>query len=333
MSIITTIQKALPKGDTVTTKKTSKSMDVVVSSKDRVTAKKVLESALKKQKIPFKSVFKRSKSSSIEVLELAGVDIIFKPIRAKGAGGLSFEKEVMLDLQNFLNGVPLKELRHPDVVKELEKEIELPPKKGWMVVHEGSKNSRRELKFDGRKVVITNSNGATLSDLTLTSDKGKKTFLSLKSSKTYYVTSSKIIDYFLSSSTQVQINEFFGFDGVRIGGFGKGYVCETKEPRYQQIRQNLGDLLSNAIGSGLVVIHKKQTGDVYVKEVKTPLPVLISDLSENSYSYPEKNVRKYANIKVLATISGQKYVVNFQFRGTTGVDTGPRYLRILMERL
>jgi hypothetical protein len=332
MNVLATIKKALP-NDKVEVKKAGKTTDILVNSRDRNTAKKNLEVALKKQKIPFKSVFKKSKSSSIDVLDLGGVDVIFKPIRAKGAGGLSFEKEVKLDLENYLNGVPLKELRHPDLVKELENEVELPPKKGYLVVHEGFKNQKRELRFNGREIDITNSKGETLSDLTLVSDKGKKTYLSLKSSKTYYVTSSSIYKYFLDDGTKVQINEYFGFDGVRISGFGKEYACVTKEPRYQKVKDNLGNLLSNAIGSGLVIIHKKRPGDVYVKTVNTPMAVQISDLSEKSYSYPEKGVRKYANVKVIASIAGKKYLVNFQFRGTTGTDTGPRYLRILMERL
>ena len=30
-------------------------------------------------------------------------------------------------------------------------------------------------------------------------------------------------------------------------------------------------------------------------------------------------------------INGYKYEVDFQFRGTTAIDTGPRYLRILLK--
>jgi hypothetical protein len=56
-------------------------------------------------------------------------------------------------------------------------------------------------------------------------------------------------------------------------------------------------------------------------------------LSDDSYVYPEKGVRKYANIKVKARINGHDYIVNFQFRGTTAADVGPKYLRILLERL
>jgi hypothetical protein len=332
MNVLTAIKKALPK-DKVDVKKVGKTTNIVVHSKDRVTAKKQLEAALKKQKVPFKSVFKKAKTSSIDVLDLGGTDIIFKPIRAKGAGGLSFEKEVKLDLENYLNGVDLKELRHGDVLKELIQEIDLPTDKGYEVEHEGFKNKKRELRFNGREIDITNSKGETLSDLTLVTDKGKKIYLSLKSSVTYYVTSSSIFRYFLDKGTQVQINEYFGFDGIRTGGFGEEYSCVTSAPNYGRVAKNLGDLLSNAIGHDLVIIHKKTMGDVYVKKVSRPLNVTISGLSEKSYSYPEKGVRKYANIKVMATIAGQRYQVNYQFRGTTGTDTGPRYLRILMERL
>jgi hypothetical protein len=212
--------------------------------------------------------------------------------------------------------------------------VDLPPKKGYLVVHEGFKNQKRELRFNGSQIDITNSKGETLSDLTLVSDKGKKTYLSLKSSKTYYVTSSSIYKYFLDKTLQVKINEYFGFDGSRIGGFGREYTCVTKEPNYAKVKTNLANLLSNAIGAGVVIIHKKSTNNVLVEEIDNSFSkVQITGLSESSYSYPEKGIRKYANIKVMATVEGHKYVVNFQFRGTTGVDTGPRYLRILMERL
>lgn len=332
MNVFTLIGKTLPQ-DKVSTKKTSKSVDVTVSSRDRVAAKKKLEETFKKQKIPFKNVYKKSKSSSIEVLELnGGIDIIFKPIRAKGAGGLSFEKELQNDLTNWFNGVEEKELRHPDVIKEMRKELKIKPNDGYRILHEGFKNQKRELRFDGKKINITNSMGETLSDLTLSNGR-KKLFLSLKTSKTYYVTSSSIFRYFLDKQLQVPINEYFGFDGAKIGGFGKEYTCVTREPNYSRVKQNLADLLSNAIGAGLVIIHKKITNDVMVEEVdKSYSTVVITGLSEDSYSYPEKNVRKYANIRVLATVNGHRYTVNFQFRGTTGVDTGPRYLRILMER-
>ena len=36
-------------------------------------------------------------------------------------------------------------------------------------------------------------------------------------------------------------------------------------------------------------------------------------------------------IQTNGSINGHEYNVDFQFRGTTSTDTGPRYLRILLK--
>lgn len=335
MNVLSTIKKALPK-DEVTATKTRSGVDVRVVSANRNEAKKNLEAALKKQRIPFKSVFKRSKSSSMDILDLGGgVEVTFKPLTRRGMKGLKFEDELAEDLKNYFNGVEdPKAFVHPDVIKAIKKELKWSPRDNYTIVPQGRMNQKRKLIFDGNKIVITNSTGETLTDLTLSN--GKKTvYLSLKTSKTYYVTSSSIYQHFLDKSTQVKVNEFFGFDGLKMGEFGKEYACVTKEPNFSKVRSNLAELLSNAIGTGLVLLHKKRTNDVLITEVRpsSPQKVTISGLSEDSYTYPIKGKRKGSNIKVKATVDGHTYIVNFQFRGTTAADTGPKYLRILMERL
>jgi len=335
MNVLATIKKALPK-DEVSHTKTRTGLDIRVVSTNRVEAKKNLETALKKQKIPFKSVFKRSKSSSMDILDLGGgVEIVFKPLTRRGMKGLEFEDELAEDLKKYFNGVEDdKAFLHPDVIKAIKKELKLTPRSPYEIDSKGRMNQKRKLIFDGRKVVITNSTGATLTDLTLTN--GRKTiYLSLKTSKTYYVTSSSIYQHFLDKSTQVKVNEFFGFDGAKMSGFGKEYACVTAEPNFSKVKNNLAELLSNAIGTGLVLLHKKRTNDVMIAEVppSSPVKVSITGLSEDSYTYPILGKRKGSNIKVKATVDGHSYIVNFQFRGTTAADTGPRYLRILMERL
>ena len=72
--------------------------------------------------------------------------------------------------------------------------------------------------------------------------------------------------------------------------------------------------------------------DVLVSVIGNKAQVMIRSLNSDSYVYPEAGKRKYANIKVDATINGTLYKVNFQFRGTTAADVGPKYLRILLER-
>lgn len=310
-----------------------KGKDIIVKTKDRNATKAKIEQQFKKKKIIFKSVFKKAKSSSLDVLEVpGGGDIIFKPIIQKGAGGVKFEAELMLDIKNYLNGAEYNKLKHPDVLKEMEKVLKFNRKTKYEVVSEGAKNQKRQLVFTGSKILISNSTGKTLTDLTLKKD-SKLMYLSLKMSATYYTLSAGIVKYFAEGRTKIAINTYFGFNGQKIGGFGKQFACVTKKPNYNQVKSNLEAILAQAVGTEVILIHKKKDNDVMVSEVGRTNKVSVSNLGDESYVYPEKGVRKYANIKVKAKINGHDYIVNFQFRGTTAADVGPKYLRILLERL
>lgn len=307
--------------------------DIIVKSKDREKLKGDVEKRFKKEKILYKSIFKKSKSSSLDVLEIiGGGDIIFKPVIQKGAGGVKFEKELAIDIENYLNGVEYNKLKHQDVIKEMEKVLGFNRRTKYEVVSEGSKNQRRQLTFNGIRVDISNSTGKTLTDLTLKKD-NKLMYLSLKMSPTYYTLSAGIVKYFMEGGIKIKMNEYFGFNGQRMGGFGKKFACVTKKPNYEIVKNNLEDLLSQAVGTDVILIHKKTNNDVMVSEVKRSNKVRITNLTDASYVYPEKGVRKYANIKVNARINNHDYIINFQFRGTTAADVGPKYIRILLARL
>ncbi len=202
----------------------------------------------------------------------------------------------------------------------------------YQILEEGSKNKSRPILFDGRELTISKSTGETLSDLTLKS--GRETlYLSLKMSKSYYTVSSSVLNYFMAGGIKIKINEYFGFNGQKMGGFGKKFACVTKKPNYIQVKKNLEHILAQAVGTKVILIHKKTDNDVVAKKVGKSNSVLITGLSNDSYVYPEKGVRKYANIKVNAKINSKDYIVNFQFRGTTATDVGPKYMRILLERV
>lgn len=311
-----------------------KSNDIIVKSKDREGTKAKLESYFTKNKIQYKSEFKKSKSSSIDVLSVVGFkgDIIFKPIIQKGAGGVGFEKELSADLENYFNGADMTDIRHKDVIKKMESVLGINQKSKLKVSHEGSKNQKRALTYNAGSINISNSSGETLTDITLVGN-NTKMYLSLKMSNTYYILSAAIASYFANKNTQTGINEFFGFNGQKMGGFGEEFACITSPPNYQRAKSNIKDVLTQAYGSKVVVIHKKREGDVMVSKIGSTVPITIKDLNENSYVYPEEGKRKYANIKFNATINGHEYKVNFQFRGTTAADRGPKYLRILLERI
>jgi hypothetical protein len=121
-NFINIVKQALP-NDTIA----MKGKDILVNSKDRMGAKERLEKYLKQKNIKFGEKFMSSKSSSMNVLTFpdSTTVIIFKPIKAKGQGGLDFEAELKIDLQNYFNGVTIPELKHKDVVKELQHVLKL----------------------------------------------------------------------------------------------------------------------------------------------------------------------------------------------------------------
>lgn len=328
MQLLQIVKSGLPGANVA-----QKAKDIIVKSKDREATKATLEKHLKSKKVLFESVFKKSKSSSIDVLSVAGIgDIIFKPIIQKGAGGLSFEKELDIDLRNYFAGADSNDLKHKDVIKQLESTIGINQQSKMSVLHEGSKNQKRTLSFNSNKITISNSSGETLTDITIADSLNKKTYLSLKMSNSYYILSASIGSYFSNKDTQVSICKYFGFNGQYMSGFGDQFTCITGEPNYIKAKSNLENLLEQSYGNKVVVIHKKRENDVKVSKVGSKSTVSIAALSAESYVYPEAGKRKYANIKTTATINGIAYKVNFQFRGTTAADVGPKYLRILLER-
>ena len=308
-----------------------KEKDILVQSKNREEAKKKVEKLLRTKNIPFKSASKTSKSKTIDVLTVSNFDIVFKPIRVKGQGGRDFEKQLTEDLNNYFNGDEIDNLTHGDAITELVKEIKLTPTNNLYADDSAAKkNQKRALTFDDNKITISNSTGETIQDVTI---KPLSLYLSLKISKTYYTLNAAIGHYFSDKTTKVSINTFFGFNGKEMIGFGAEYSCETPKPDYTKVGKNLASVLAQSVGTNVILVHKKETNNVYVKKIDNTNNVTINALNDASYSYPIPSKRKGAIIKFIASINGKFYKVDFQFRGSEAHHVGPKYLRILLERI
>jgi hypothetical protein len=324
-------------GATATVEATAK--DITIKSKDRDATFAETKKLLKTNKVTFTEVFKVSKSSSMNVLSVPdhGGDIIFKPIIQKGAGGVEFEHELEADLTNWWAGFSKRNLKHADVISEMEKVLKFTQKDGWKIIPMGSKNQRRKLAWDGSSLSVSNSTGATLTDLTLENKTTKKlVYLSLKMSKSFYVLSAAIEEYFANKNQQVALCDYLGIDGYKWGGFGAKYRCVTKKKvDYNKVKNNIEEFLTKTYGTDVVIVHKKIMNDVKVSKIAKGsfAKISLDSLNVDSYVYPEPGVRKYAVIKLTGIIDGSSYKIDFQFRGTTAADTGPKYLRILLERL
>jgi hypothetical protein len=306
--------------------------DIIIKSKDRVVAKKALEHYFRTKKIKFKEVFKKSKSTTINVVEVEGSegDLIFKPLIVQTAArGLSFEKQVAHDLRSWFHGG--EDFQHQDVIIELSKSLDLDPNKykKFHIIHEGQRNTKRHVDFSSNKFILNNSSGKDLSDVTIKSDAGIF-YLSLKTSRNFYIVSTSVIEYFSNKSTNSKFCEYFGLDGFRIGSFGNQFMCSTENINMSRVRINLEDVLSQAYGHNVTVVHKRKENDVSIVNVGSNLNASISNLNERSYVYPEEGRRKYANIKCAAKIGTKNYHVDFQFRGISSSDLSPKYLCILL---
>ena len=130
------------------------------------------------------------------------------------------------------------------------------------------------------------------------------------------------------------VNEFFGFDGYMMGkAYGKEYEAKTiKNYNYTTIRNRFIDIIKQILGPDIVTVAKIKNGVNYLNKISgLNHKVTITGLDKNSYGYAIKGQRKYSFIRFDAIVNGHSYQIDFQFRGTTATDTGPRYLRVLFK--
>jgi hypothetical protein len=317
-------------------KEGTKKVYYILKTKDRNTLKRKIENELKKNKIKFKEVM--SSKSGFPTTTVGDISIVYKPVIAKGTGGKSFEIEFENDLKNMLGATKIgnEKYNHPDVVKELIKIFKSINFKSPEVIPEGSKNQKRALDFSGGKFFVTNSDGKTLTDVTL-KDGNKFFYFSLKMSKTYYLINASIFQYFEDKTKQKKAYEFFGLDGLKMGEYDRllnnktsVYACSTSEVSESKIKKNIENLVKSALGSDYYFVHKKQENQVTCFYNDGSINVKCQSIE--SVVYPEAGKRKYTAIKTKITIDGHLYICTLQFRGTTESDIKPKYLRMLMEK-
>ena len=308
-----------------------KGKQLFVRSSDRTTLQEKTEDYFKKNKIEFKP---RKKATELDVSGSNQV-LVFKPLFAKGAGGVKFEHQIVKDLNDWFKGAEYNDLQHPDTIEQLVKTVRLKQDSRYEAKGVGAANTRRPPSFTANKATVTNNFKGKVSDVDILSGNRVLHHLSLKFSKSFYIYNATVINYFKSASpqTRTMINEFFGFDGFKMGqAFGKDFRATTKAPNYSAILRRFKDLLNQCLGPDIVLVLKIANGNNHIdKVVGLNHKITLSGLTKDSYGYAMKGVRKYNFIRFQAMVNGHKYEIDFQFRGTTAIDTGPRYLRILFK--
>ena len=308
-----------------------KGKNLIVRNSDRTTLQENLEKHFKSKKIKFT---RRKKPTELTIDGFNGV-LIFKPLKAKGTGGLKFEAQFESDMNDWFKGVEVEKLKHGDTVMEVAKILKLKRNSRFYAKGVGSRNSKRPPIFTGSKITLSNNTGLAVSDVDLFA-RGTSTpfYLSLKFTKQFYIANFSIGALFEDKNKQKSINEYFGFNGLKMKDFGKEYVVKTKKPQYSAVINNLSELIKQALGPDVVLVNKVTDKNNIVTQVKGfGHKVRLSGLSDASYGYPEIGKRKYAFINVMGNINNHNYKITFQFRGTTATDKGPRYCRILFTVL
>ena len=316
--------------------KKMKSVDIIVymqTTKDRNAAYDKLLMHFKRKKVKYME--KESSKSSLGILNVDGYDgdIIFKPLTRKGSGGEAFEEQLVEDLNAYFGGETLDKLQHGDTIEKIKKVTKLRLSKGLLAEGLGKKNVRRPPAFNGEKFTVQNNGPGVPVDVKISRSGTVLYNASLKFTSAFYIYQGTVDSFFKTPGTMKKINEFFGFDGTQMGkGFGKEYFVVTDPRKPGKVKSNLASIIAQGLGDTMLLVNKVSKGRNYVHFVRGKRHrVTIGNINDDVYTYPIKGQRKYANIKVDANINGDPYQVEFQFRGTTPTDTGPRYLRVNLK--
>jgi hypothetical protein len=311
---------------------TSKDVDTQASLTSNL--EKIIQNLDYKGYIPTEVVFNKLSPNSGTfpsfsfVLNNQKFDLVITS-KVKGAGGLAFEDHLEADLNMYFSGQDEKNMLHSDTVKDLANYLHL-LQDDSLIVEKTKIFQKRDATFSiSSGFTFSNNTGKTIADIIIKNKSSDLYYLSLKLGKEFYIANIAVGNYFKDINIKKHINEYFGFDGMQMKGFGDEYEVQTDTPDYNKVRTNLQDILAQSYGSNLVIVNKKSANDNYIHTVKGSSLVGITRLDASCYYYPGIG-RKYANIKTVALINGRKYTVHFQFRGTRASDIGPKYLRILL---
>ena len=157
----------------------SKGKQLFVRSSDRTTLQEKTEEYFKKNKILYKP---RKKATELDVTGAAQV-LVFKPLFAKGAGGVKFEHQIVKDLNDWFKGAEYSDLQHPDTIEQLVKTIRLKQDSRYEAKGVGAANTRRPPTFTANKATVTNNFKGKVSDVDILSGGRVLHHLSLKFSK------------------------------------------------------------------------------------------------------------------------------------------------------
>jgi len=308
-------------------KKGSKSIKIIIKSKDRVKTREEVEKFLKKNNIPF--VRKDTSDSSFSVTSIVGLDkshtIIYKP--APGAlkapnKGIQFENELYRDLVNWQEGIP--DIKHPDFVDDFSKMLGK-TEKIIDISLDGGLNQSRPLKISPNQIIVgeLGNIGKTVTDITVTTNK-KKYYLSLKYGNTVTFVNAgvgKILgekDLITGDVTNPKgraLLEMFSIDTKKFADIFNNYTGRGSGKEIVNITSDLKNnklfktFMQSVIGYGYILVHKKGN-DVYTLEMTKQIRDNFIKVNKAEILYPKNGSAKRIDIKI--SMNGMDIKVNIR---------------------
>jgi len=257
-----------------------------------------------------------------------------------GKKGKEFEYILASDLREFKNSVPV--FTYPHIAEELydlfKKEFKVDLKKDkYDVVVEGGKNQKRNMYFTGKEIAFKPDGniGKIVVDVMVKTDK-KEIPLSLKFSKTYYLINASLRPYLHLDKISEDVKErneilkYFGFNPQKFcNGYGI-YSSDNTEISESRIKKNWEQIITKSFGYGYVYVWTDGKNHNFIEYFKTFPKVKVNKVNEIKYA--EMGKRKYSLISMDVLINGMPFIVDAQFRGTTGKDVFPYYMRVLLRK-
>lgn len=194
--------------------------------------------------------------------------------RGKNNRGNLFEPQFAEAFLNWWSGNPVNNNAMEKCIKDIYETYNLHESQDIYVDVVGGENTRRPLKFSGSGIILDNPKGTgfyvgpSVTDITLTTDKRKEIFLSLKlgTTTTFFnvgvktiLTTNEIKSGNITNTNGLILLKTFGIDPVRFTNVFNGVAIPTnkridRNAKYDNAK--IQKLLESGIGYGYHIVHK-----------------------------------------------------------------------------
>ena len=248
-----------------------------------------------------------------------------------GVKGKQFEDDLAVDILNPSKFVVISE----KIRSILHNDYQMNPNEVSVRV-DGSKNQKRNMTFDGSRIIFDSMNiGSIVTDITI-HDSIRTAYLSLKWSSSYYLLNASLRKYLHLDKPHQDIeerNHFLNYLGFCPSKFCDPYKLvsyDHSQNTMETTRRNWEQLVTDIMGCGYIYVVGGIDQPIVENFIEPP-SIKVNFVKDVVYAL--HGVRKYSKIVLDCSINGHHYWLEAQLRGTTAQDEYPIYLRVLARKL